>query len=103
MRRDEDFGSWIKEDNEEKLKLKQQAARMKEQLKGDKKDEQKIRLILNVISPDNFEKKLAELREYLFRDLKTPEECEAEQVTYDEEVHKLTDENINILMIETIA
>jgi len=33
--------------------------------------EQKIRLILNVITPDNYDKKFAELRGYLFDDLKS--------------------------------
>ena len=103
QRRDEDFGSWLKEDNEEKIKLKQAAASMKEKLKGDKKEDQKIRLILNVISPDNYEKKFAEIREHLFRGFKTVDECFNEHIEYNEDEHKLTDDNINTHMVELIT
>jgi hypothetical protein len=77
QRRDEEPASWLKEDNEEKIKLKQQAQLMKSKLNVDKKEDQKIRLILNVISPDNYEKKFGEIRGYLFGDFKTTEECAA--------------------------
>jgi hypothetical protein len=53
---------WIQKDSEEKLKLKQQAATIKQKLGKDRSDEQKIALILNIISPDNCAKKLGELR-----------------------------------------
>ena len=35
---------------------------------------QKVRFISNIIAPDNFDKKLGELRGYMFGDLKLPEE-----------------------------
>jgi len=37
---------------------------------------QKIRLLLNVITPDNYYRKFAELREFLFPGMKTRAECE---------------------------
>lgn len=40
-------------------------------MKLDKNETQKIKLILNIIAPDNFEKKFSELRGFLFKGLKT--------------------------------
>jgi hypothetical protein len=91
---------WKREDNQEKLKLKQQAAKFKQKIGGDKNTEQKIRLILNVISPDNMDKKLDELRTYLMPEFKSKLECEAAGETYDEEQHKLTDENLDLDMVK---
>ncbi len=42
--------------------------------KSDKNTQQKIRLIVNVMSPDNFEKKSEELRVFMFGDYKLPKE-----------------------------
>jgi hypothetical protein len=64
-------GFWKPEDNQEKAKLREQAIENQKRMKADKNDTQKIKLILNVIAPDNFEKKFAELRGFLFRGLKT--------------------------------
>lgn len=58
---------------------------------GTKNDLQKIRLILNVIAPDNKEKKFGELRQHLFKGLKTKDECADEGIDYDESVHKLVE------------
>jgi len=57
------------------------------------KTERKIKLILNQISPDNFNKKLAELREIMFPEMKTKNECFEAGVEYDE--FKLSDETLN--------
>jgi len=46
---------------------------------------QKIRLILNVIAPDNVDKKFKELRDYLFPGLKTRNECFEEEIDYNPE------------------
>mgnify|MGYP001407960232 CR=1 FL=1 len=61
-------------------------------MKNTKKTEiQKIRLILNIIAPDNKDKKMAELRTFLFKGLKTKEECEEEGIEFDEKEHKLVE------------
>jgi hypothetical protein len=58
---------------------------------------------MNVISPDNFEKKVKELRGYLFGDqYKTEHECFEEELTYDSKVHMLLPEKMNSEMIEAI-
>jgi len=58
-------------------------------IKQDKNQIQKIRLILNVIAPDNYDKKFAELRGYLFGELKTKTECFDEGIEFHEDIHKL--------------
>ena len=56
---------------------------------------------MNVISPDNFEKKVKELRGYLFGDqYKTEDECFEEGL--DRKDHILLPENMNSEMIEAI-
>lgn len=90
---------WKREDNQEKLKLKQQAAQFKQKISSDKNTEQKIRLILNVISPDNMDKKLDELRGYLMPGFKSKAECKAAGETFNEATHKLTNENLDEDMV----
>ena len=68
-----------------------------------KNEGQKIRLILNVITPDNLDKKFKELRAFQFDDMMSKEECEEAKILYDEEVHKLTDEKIRADILETIV
>lgn len=63
---------------------------------------QQIRLNLNVITPDNFEKKFKELRQHLFPDLKSKDEADLEGEDWDE-TKKLTDENINIDILTLIV
>ena len=60
---------------------------------------------MNIIAPDNFEKKFAELRGFLFRDLKSKEECLDEGIDYDEKVHKLVDgsDQIDETILDTIV
>lgn len=53
---------WKPEDSKEKAKLKEQAIAMQKKVTMEKNEAQKIRLILNVITPENFEKKFKELR-----------------------------------------
>jgi len=59
-------------------------------------------LNLNVITPDNFEKKFKELRQHLFPDLKSKDEADLEGEDWDE-TKKLTDENINIDILTLIV
>ena len=65
--------------------------------------EQKIRLNLNVIAPDNFEKKFNELRGYMFGGFKSSEECEDEGLDYNEDEHKLHEENLNNHILEVVV
>ena len=60
-------------------------------------------MILNVITPDNFEKKFAELRGFLFNDLRTKAECDDEGITYDEKTHKLGEDWENQEILDTIV
>ena len=56
---------------------------------------------MNVISPDNFDKKVKELRGYLFGDqFKTEDECFHEGI--DTELHILKLEDMNNEMIDAI-
>lgn len=57
-------GIWKQEDTAEKAKLKEKALAMQKKVQMEKNEAQKIRLILNVITPDNFEKKFGELRAF---------------------------------------
>lgn len=82
-------GLWREEDVGEKNKLKLIAQKNHENAKKDKSENQKIRLILNIIAPDNYVKKFGELRGYLFPGLKKREECDEEKEEYVEETHKL--------------
>ena len=98
-----DMGSWKQEDTEEKQKLRQAALEMKKKLSMSKNVEQKIRLIMNVISPDNFDKKLNELRGFMFEGFKTKEECEDEDIEYVLAEHQLHEENLNLKMLEMVV
>ena len=58
---------------------------------------------MNVIAPDNQEKKFLELRKFLFPGLMTKEECKKEGVDFDPEVHQLktiVDEDTNEKCLE---
>lgn len=48
---------------------------------------QKIKLIMNVITPDNYETQKAKLRNYLFPEKKTRDEAFADEIEYNPEVH----------------
>lgn len=62
---------WKQEVSKEQTKLREEAQKAIQSVRRDKNDIQKIRLILNVIAPDNFERKFAELRKYLFGELRS--------------------------------
>ena len=58
---------------------------------------------MNVISPDNFDKKVSELRLYLFGEqFKTEDECFDENIYFDPEIHILKVDQINNKIIEAI-
>ena len=58
---------------------------------------------MNVISPDNFDKKVKELRLYLLGEqFKTEDECFDENIDFDPEVHILKAELMNNEIIEAI-
>lgn len=59
---------------------------------------QKIRLIANVIAPDNYDKKFLELREVIFGDLKFPGE-----EGFDESLHPALSENLNQDNMNTVV
>ena len=55
-------------------KLKQKAVSNLEKARSEKDDNQKVRLWLNQITPDNYEKKQSELRVLMFGDRKAKDE-----------------------------
>ena len=44
---------------------------------------------MNVIAPDNKEKKLKELRSFMFPTQKTKAECKEEKIEYDPSIHQI--------------
>jgi hypothetical protein len=62
---------------------------MKDKLSKEKTDVQRIKFAINLISPDNFDRKFKELKNYMFKDYKTQEECWEEDIEYSEDTHKL--------------
>lgn len=62
------------EDTAEKAILKEKAKEMIKKCQMVKNEGQQIRLILNVITPDNYDKKFGELRKFLFGESRTAEE-----------------------------
>jgi len=60
-------------------------------------------LILNLLSPDNFEKKIKELREIMFPEQKTKSECFDDEVEYAESTHLLTDDNLNEEILQFVV
>jgi len=83
--------AWRKEKDELQTRMNQQAAMNLEEAKKQKNDKQKVRLKLNQITPDNLDRKIAELREMLIGDrllLSEPgfNPADAEGFTIDEEI-----------------
>jgi len=74
----------------DRLKFKEGAGKVHENAIAKRTPEQKIKLIVNVIVPDNFDKKFKELREYIFGSHKLPSEP-----GYNIEVDTISDEKIN--------
>jgi len=57
---------------------------------------------MNVIAPDNFDKKFGQLRDHLYKGLKTRDECFTEEIEYDADTHKLQD-NIDEEILDIIV
>jgi methionine synthase I (cobalamin-dependent) len=87
------------------VKLKAAAAAIHAKVQQSKNATQKIKLILNVIAPDNYTKKFKELREYLFGDKKSENEFfdEGTEESYNRDLHALKDEDIDSDLLETIV
>lgn len=94
-----DDGNWKQADTAEKTKLKEKALEMHKKVQMEKNEAQKIRLILNVITPDNYDKKFKELRTYVFGDFKTHEECKAQKIQFD----PMESEDIQRDLLETVV
>ena len=75
-------GNWLTVDTEEKKKLREAAQAQKAKMTLEKNEAQKIKLILNVITPDNRTKKMNELRGFMFPNLMTQDECFKEEIDY---------------------
>lgn len=76
--------------------MRKKAQEMKSKISAPKNTIQKIKLIMNVITPDNYDRKREELRNYLFGDqYKTNDECFDQEIDYDESVHMLTEDSMN--------
>jgi hypothetical protein len=62
------------EADEFRKKLEEQSKKMIQEVKKERNVTQQIRLICNVIAPDNFDKKFDELRQLMFEDMKHKDE-----------------------------
>ena len=62
---------------------------------------QKIKLIMNVITPDNYTAQFGKLRNYLFEGKKTADECFEENIEFTEE-YKLEQSDVNNDILTTI-
>lgn len=58
---------------------------------------------MNILSPDNFEKKINELRALIFPDFFTETEVFEKEEDYDESIHKLTDESLNAELLQFVV
>lgn len=90
---------WRAEEDEMVQKLKKQSKKNMEEAKSEKQDFQRVRLWLNQISPDNFDKKSGELRELLIGNAKIMGEPgfdleEAKKMKIDDEKQKIVVETI---------
>ena len=62
------------EADEFRKKLEEQSKQKIQEVKKERNVLQQIRLICNIIAPDNFDKKFDELRQLMFEDLKHKDE-----------------------------
>ena len=82
------------------------AQQMRQQEKSTTK---KICLILNIITPENKERKFKELKNFIFsnkdtgEEFKTKTQCFEENIDWDEELHCLTDEKFDIEILKTVV
>jgi hypothetical protein len=73
-------------------------------LKKPKDTIQKIKLIMNRITPDNYESNKRSLRNYLFGEqYKTRDECFDAEIAFDPAEHQMTAESVNEEMLQTIV
>jgi len=86
------------EDTAEKAKLREKAKAMYEKVSQSKNEVQKIRLNLNLITPENYDKKFGELRNFLFGEILTQEEA----LDADQKWEELGD-NVNDEILTTIV
>jgi hypothetical protein len=84
-----------------KKKLMEESKKVLEKAQGDKNIQQKIRLIINVITPDTLEKKFLELRGFMFGDMKLPDEEGYNPETDKHSEGSLNEDNLNVI-VETI-
>lgn len=84
-----------------KQKLKEDSKKVLEKARSDKNTQQQIRLIVNVITPENFDKKFEELRKVMFGDLKAKDEPGYDETRDLLSAEQLNEENMN-LVVETI-
>ena len=97
-------GGWLKEDNHERAELRKKAQEMRSKIAAPKNTIQKIKLIMNRITPDNYERNKKELKNYLFGEqYKTADECFDEGIDFDAELHVMQPENVNEEILETIV
>ena len=78
--------------------MSEECKKVREVAISDKNTLQKIRLIVNLLTPDNLDQKFRELRGYMFGSLKQPEE-----EGYDKEIdimaeNGMNDENLKIVV-----
>lgn len=88
---------FVRESDDFKKKLLKESLEAIQKAKQEKSKEQEIKLILNVIAPDNFEKKFSELRQIMFGDQPTKDEkgyVEGRETTINQENLKLVVQNI---------
>jgi hypothetical protein len=94
----------LKEDNQERAELRKKAQEIRSKIGAPKSTIQKIKLIMNRITPDNYDRNKKELKNYLFGEqFKTKDECFDEEINYDEAQHQMKPENINEEILETIV
>lgn len=92
--------------SKEQQQMHDKAAEYRNRLVGNKseaKTKNKIKLILNLLSPDNFEKKIRELRDIMFPENKTRAECFDEEIEFAKDKHLLTDENLDEEVLQFVV
>ena len=87
-------------DDKDKQKLKDESKAFIEKARAAKNVPQQIRLIINQITPDNLEKKFAELRQIMFANLKHQGE-EGYDQSADKLTESLNEENMEVV-VQTI-
>lgn len=92
--------------SKEQQEMHERAVQYRNRVVGNKseaKTRNKIKLILNLLSPDNFEKKIRELRDIMFPENKTRAECFEEDIEFAKDKHLLTDENLDEEVLQFVV